>query len=169
MYSCEAAERAGATASIRTTQTTPEVPGTLLTHDTCTRVTMVGPFCDALEGGVAAVARTIDRGAVDPNVDKHALASTASQLWPPRCCWYIAPTTSLGALLARETPTQLTVVGEATHHEASATAVAAPVVGLIFKFVKHGLAFAATATLANHPPRHCPCTAPVTFTATPRA
>ena len=56
---------------------------------------MVGPFCDALEGGVAVVARTIDRGAVDPNVDKHALASAASQLWPPRRRWYTAPTISL--------------------------------------------------------------------------
>ena len=33
-----------------------EVTGTLLTHDTCTRVTMVGPFSDAREEDVAVVA-----------------------------------------------------------------------------------------------------------------
>ena len=167
MYSCEAAERAGTTASTRTTQTTPEVRGTLHTHDTCTRVTMVGPFCDALEGGVAAVARTIDRGAVDPNVDKHALASAASQLWP-WCCWYTARTTSIGTSLTREIPTHLTVVGLATVPEGGPTAVAVPLVVHILKFAKHGLAFAATAR-AKHLAMYCHCTASVTVTVTPRA
>ena len=129
---------------------------------------MVGPFCDALEGGVAAVARTIDRGAVDPNVDKHALASAASQLWP-WCCWYTARTTSIGTLLTREIPTHLTVVGLATVPEGGPTAVAVPLVVHILKFVKHGLAFAATARLAKHLAMYCHCTAPVTVTVTPRA
>ena len=113
------------------------------------------------ERGAAAVARTVDRGAVDQNCDKHALTSAASQLWP-RHCWYTASTTRICTMRACETPTQITVVGDATCHEVGATAVAVPVAAFILKFVKHGLASAATATLAKHP-------APITVTATPRA
>ena len=128
---------------------------TQLTHDTCTRITMVGALL-VIEGSAAAVAGTVERGAVDVKFDKHALTSAASQLWP-RCCWHTASTTSIGTLLARKTLTRLTVVGDPTILEGGATAVAAPVALSVYKFVK------------KHPAMYCPCTAPVTVAATPRA
>ena len=113
------------------------------------------------------MAGTIDKGAGDPHSDKHALASVASQQWLRR---YTASTTSIGTLFARETLAQLTMVGVTiVLAEGGATAAAAPVDDLVSKFVKHGLASAATATPANHPAMYYPCTAPVTVTATPRA
>ena len=94
------------------------------------------------------MAGTTDKGAGDVISDKHALACAASHR--PRCWrWYIAPTTSIGTLLAREMRTRLAVVGVAFVLEGGVAAVAVPAAAQIVIFVKHGLASAATARLAR--------------------
>ena len=95
------------------------------------------------------MAGTTDKGAGDVKSDKHALACATSHR--PRCCWYTAPTTSIGTLLAREILTRLAVVGVAFVQEGGVAAVAVPAAAQIVIFVKHGLASAATARLAKHP------------------
>ena len=71
-------------------------------------------------------------------------------------------TTSIGTLLTREKRTRLAAVGVETELEGGATAVTAPRVAPILKFVKHGLASTATARPAKHPALCRPCAAPVT-------
>ena len=58
---CDAADRAGQSHRTRTTPSSrTDVPGTPLTGDASTRVTVIG-IARVLEGGAAAVAGTIDR------------------------------------------------------------------------------------------------------------
>ena len=75
---------------------------------------------------------------------------------------------SVHCLHAKYPHMHLTVVGLATVPEGGPTAVPVPLVVHILTFVKHGLAFAATARLAKHLAMYCHCTAPVTVTVTPR-